>query len=152
MKPFRKDADYAVRALLFLAMQDGDEFISTFVIAGELGIPLNFLRRICSRLIQAEILETKEGACGGVRLIRKPDTINIRELTELFQGAWEISECTFRKELCVNRSNCVLRRRLLAVEESMLRQFEAITIQTLLDDLHQNRRTSAVPTRKEPRP
>jgi len=42
MKVFHKDADYAVRSLLFLALRENDEFISATRMAKELGLPLNF--------------------------------------------------------------------------------------------------------------
>ena len=135
MKIFQKDADYAVRALIWLALCEEPDFVSATRLARELGLPLNYLRRICSTLIKGGYLETREGARGGVRLVRKPAAINILELIELFHGSPELSECTFRKKLCPNRKTCVLRRRLLGIGEMIAREFEAITIQTLIDDL-----------------
>ncbi|MDD3590704.1 MAG: Rrf2 family transcriptional regulator [Thermoguttaceae bacterium] len=135
MKVFHKDADYAVRALLFLALQENDDFISATRMAKELGLPLNFLRRICSTLIKAKILEAREGASGGVRLLREPTTVNVLEIMELFHDDLELSDCTFRKALCPNRKTCVLRRRILGIEESVKREFQAITIQNLIDDI-----------------
>jgi Rrf2 family protein len=138
MKIFTKEADYAVRALLYLAQktEQGEvDYFSVTTLAEEMGLPLNFLRRICSTLTKAELLDNREGVNGGVRLIRYPHTITLRKIVELFQEKLEICECTFRKEVCQNRKTCVLRRRLLQVEEKLVDEFEAITIQTLLDDM-----------------
>ncbi len=135
MKIFRKDTDYAVRTLIFLAMRGGSDYVSATTLSKELGLPTNFLRRICSTLIKAEYLETREGARGGVRLSRKPDTITILELIKLFDGKPELSDCTFRKKLCPNRKTCVLRKRILGIEEIVNREFAAITIQTLINDI-----------------
>lgn len=135
MKLFRKEADYAVRSLIFLAMQEKKGYCSATVLAKELGLPLHFLRRICSTLIKADILEAKEGTGGGVRLRREPESVNVLEIMELFHGEPELSDCTFRKALCPNRKNCVLRKKILAVEEKIKREFEAITIRELVDDI-----------------
>lgn len=135
MTLLRKDVDYAIRALIYLALRGRSDYVSATALARELGLPASFLRRICSTLIKADMLETREGIAGGVRLLGKPDTINILKLIELFHGKPELSECTFRKKLCPNRKTCVLRRRLLRIEQTVVDEFKAVTIQMLLDDL-----------------
>lgn len=138
MKIFHKDADYAVRALIYLAMRGKNNYISVTTLAGELGLPLNFLRRICSALVKADILITKEGVKGGVRLDRMPESITVLELVELFHGSPSLSDCTFRKQLCPNRNHCVLRRRILGIEQKIEKEFESITIQSLIDDIERS--------------
>jgi len=138
MKVFRKEADYAVRTLLYLAMRGGADYVSATTLSKELGLPMNFLRRICSTLIKEKILETREGKSGGVRLVKSPADVTVLQLIELFDGKTELSDCTFRKKLCPNRKTCVLRKRILGIEEKISREFAAITIQTLIDDLHQS--------------
>lgn len=135
MSLIRKDTDYAVRALLYLALHGEDGFLSTATLAEETGLPASFLRHICSKLIKAGILESREGAGGGVRLAARPEDVNLLALIELFHERLEISECRFRKTLCPNRSTCVLRRRILDIERNIAPQAEAITLQSLLDDL-----------------
>jgi Rrf2 family protein len=135
MKIFRKETDYAVRMLIYLAMQGESNFVSATALSKKLGLPMNFLRRICSRLIQAKILVTQEGKNGGVRLVVNPGKISVLQLIELFDGKPELSDCTFQKELCPNRKKCVLRKRILAIEEIISREFAAITIQSLIDDI-----------------
>jgi len=138
MKIFRKETDYAVRALVYLALQEGPAYVSATTLSQELGLPMNFLRRICSTLIKAKILKTCEGKSGGVRLAKKPGTITVLQLIELLEGKPELSECTFRKKLCPNRKTCVLRKRILGIEKIIAKEFAAITIQTLIDDIHQS--------------
>jgi Rrf2 family protein len=116
-------------------MREGEEYVSATTLAQELGLPMNFLRRICSTLIKAKILKSHEGKNGGVQLAKKPKTITVLYLMELFDSMPELSDCTFRKKLCPNRKTCVLRKRILAIEKIVNREFSAITIQTLLDDL-----------------
>lgn len=139
MKIFNKETDYAVRALLFMAMGQSEGYVSATTLAREIGLPLNFLRRICSVLIKAEILEAREGAQGGVRLVREPDTINVLEIMELFRDDLTLSDCTFRKALCPNRQTCVLRKRILGIEDKVKQEFLAITLQSLIDDISEQK-------------
>jgi len=135
MRIFRKETDYAVRTLVYLALQDGSKYVSVTMLSQALGLPMNFLRRICSTLIKAKILDTREGKNGGVRLVKSPAKITVLQLIELFDGKTELSDCTFRKKLCPNRTTCVLRRRILGIEKIIANEFAAITLQNLIDDI-----------------
>ena len=138
MKVFRKEADYAVRVLLYLAIRGGANYVSAMTLSKELGLPATFLRRICSTLIKAKILETREGKSGGVRFVKSPADINLLQVIELFDGKPELADCTFRKKLCPNRTTCVLRKRILGIEAIVVREFTVITLQTLIDDIRQS--------------
>jgi len=138
MKLLTKHTDYAVRALLHLAMAGGETYHSSSEIARAQGIPLNFLRGILNRLIAAGWLVSKEGVAGGVKLKVSPESISVASLIRLFQGEVEISNCMFRRQLCANRSQCVLRKRLLNIEKTLASEFDGITIKTLMDDLRQS--------------
>ncbi|MCG8341735.1 MAG: Rrf2 family transcriptional regulator [Chlorobiales bacterium] len=134
MKVLTKSTDYAVRALLVLGAHEG-EYVSAKKISDEQGIPYQFLRRILQDLCRYGFVRTKEGVRGGVMLDREPQSIRIREVIEIFQGKVELSECMFRKQLCSNRTNCVLRHEIMRIEQMVNREFEQITIGKLLDDL-----------------
>ena len=136
MKIFRKEADYAVRTLIYLAMRDGSDYVSATTLAKELELPMNFLRRICGVLIKAKILATQEGKNGGVRLVKSPANITILQLIELFDGKPELTDCIIRKKFCPNRKTCVLRKRIQGIEKIVAKEFAAITIQNLIDDIN----------------
>ena len=136
MKLLHKDADYAVRTLIFLALQTEETYFSAAKLAKELGLPTTFTRRICTVLIKNGILETREGIKGGVRLLVKPESISLYDLMTLFRDSIDMTECTFRKKLCPNQKSCVLRKRMLVIHEKMIDEFKEITIQTLMDDIH----------------
>ena len=62
-----RQADYAVRAVLYLAHQENAERAATSTIAKEQRIPPSFLAKIISQLSIAGLLHTSRGARGGVR-------------------------------------------------------------------------------------
>jgi Rrf2 family protein len=134
MKLITKETDYAIRAILNLARRPG-EFASSRDIAGSEEIPLQFLRRILQTLIKHDIVESREGAAGGVRLVAKPAKLRLIDVMEVFQGKLQLSDCMFRKRLCSNAKTCVLRKRIKRIEQVVAREFNSVTIADLLRDL-----------------
>ncbi len=136
MKLITKNTDYATRALLFLARRR-EEFVSSREIAEREGIPLNFLRRIIQELARERLVETREGARGGARLAVDPGQIGLTRLIRIFQGEVSLVECLFRKQLCPNRSRCVLRARLKKIEALVLDELAGVTVGGLLKDIEE---------------
>lgn len=134
MKVLNKHTDYAVRALITLGMKPGSR-LSAKALSDEQAIPYQFLRRILQELIRNGLVSSKEGAGGGVALARDPDGIRVRDVIEIFQGSVQLSECMFRKQLCSNRTNCVLRHEIMRIERMVNDEFSRMTIGKLIADL-----------------
>jgi len=133
MKLLTKNSDYAVRALVYLAKHN-DRYVPSSEIASSETIPLHFLRRILQKLTKAGLVSSREGIAGGVRLAQHPSKIKVGEVIRIFQGRIQLSECMFRKRLCSNRARCVLRKKIKQIEKSVIRQFERLTIASLLNE------------------
>ncbi len=131
MKLLNKNTDYAIRALLALA-QSPDDFVSGRMIAASQSIPYAYLRRILQQLIHSGIVASKEGAGGGVRILKSADSIRVKDLIEIFQGRLQLSECMFRKKVCPNRATCALRHEVLAIEKKVNEEFGKLTLGKLL--------------------
>ena len=134
MKVLNKETDYAVRALISLGMK-AEGWVSAKAISDEQAIPYQFLRRILQELIRNGLVESKEGAGGGVRLGKNPAEIGVAAVIEIFQGKVQVSDCMFRKQLCSNRANCVLRHQIMRIERMVNDEFSKVTIGKLIDDL-----------------
>ncbi|NTW52335.1 MAG: Rrf2 family transcriptional regulator [Chlorobiaceae bacterium] len=134
MKVLTKHTDYAVRALISLGMKP-DSWVTAKAVSEEQAIPYQFLRRIMQELIKSGLVVSREGAGGGVRLARDPDTIRVKDVIEIFQGAVQVSECMFRKQLCSNRANCVLRHEIMRIEQMVNDEFAKVTVGKLISDL-----------------
>lgn len=131
MKLITKNTDYAIRALLYLAEQNGD-FLASRTIAEKNHIPLMFMRRILLSLTQAGIVESREGMAGGIRLTRKPKQILIIEIIRIFQGAVLISQCLSRKKVCPYIQHCPLRKELKRIEKKLIQEFTNLTLDKMV--------------------
>ena len=105
-----KQADYALRAVVFLARLDFGERASTKDIAGKQQIPPSFLAKIVSQLSIAGLIQTARGAHGGVSLARPPEEISILDIVEAIDGPVLLNECTSNPDNCPFSSDCPLRR------------------------------------------
>ena len=103
-----RQADYAVRAIMYLAQIGSEKKAATSQIAEEQDIPLSFLAKIIAQLSVAGLLQTMRGARGGVALARNPDDISLLEVVEAIDGPIQLNECVNGIHEC-QIENCPLR-------------------------------------------
>ena len=101
-----RQADYAVRAVLYLAEQSANGRAPTSRIAQEMRIPPSFLAKIVSQLSVAGVVQTSRGARGGVSLARDPKDINLLEVIEAIDGPITLNECVPDRSACVFGDDC----------------------------------------------
>ena len=104
-----RQADYALRAMLYLAQLEPSQRAATSQIADEQHIPPSFLAKIISQLSIAGLIHTSRGARGGVSLARSPEEISILEVVEAIDGPIALNECTHSTGSCPFGEACPLR-------------------------------------------
>jgi Rrf2 family protein len=104
-----RQADYAVRAVLYLAKIGPERRASTSQIAQEQQIPPSFLAKIVSQLSVAGLLQTSRGARGGVSLARAPEHISLLEVVEAIDGPILLNECVDDNGACTFGDGCPMR-------------------------------------------
>ena len=104
-----RQADYAVRAMVYLAQLGAERRAATSQIAQEKQIPPSFLAKIVSQLSVAGLLQTSRGAHGGVSLARSPDEITLLDVVEAIDGPILLNECVSENGACVFGDSCSIR-------------------------------------------
>lgn len=89
-------SEYALLALVYLARQQPDTFVSKEVIAVEQDIPTRFLEQILLALKHAHYLRSAKGRQGGYCLAKPPEQISLAEVIRLFDGRLAPSESVSR--------------------------------------------------------
>ncbi|HET7090494.1 MAG TPA: Rrf2 family transcriptional regulator [Anaerolineae bacterium] len=103
-----RQSDYAVRAVLDLAMLSDDERAFSEAIAGRQDIPTAFLTKIFSRLSAEGIVTTRRGVKGGVHLARPASEITMLEVIEAIDGPIALNRCTRRPSDCSLDATCAV--------------------------------------------
>jgi len=101
-----RQADYALRAMLYLAKLEPAHRAATSQIAESKSIPPSFLAKIISQLSIAGLIHTSRGARGGVTLARAPKDISVLEVVEAIDGPIALNECTLTPEGCPFSEEC----------------------------------------------
>ncbi len=101
-----RQADYALRAMLYLARMEPNKRASTSEIADFQRIPPSFLAKIISQLSIAGLIHTSRGARGGVSLAKAPEDVTILEVVESIDGPIALNECTYDPSVCPFGKNC----------------------------------------------
>lgn len=101
-----RQADYALRAMLYLTRHEVDKNAATNKIAETQKIPPSFLAKIISQLSIAGLIQTSRGARGGVKLARPAEQISLLEVVEAIDGQIALNECVLDKDVCTFGEKC----------------------------------------------
>jgi Rrf2 family protein len=83
-----RKCEYALKAMLALALRDDGEAISSHRIAGRHALPQRFVEVILSELRQGGFVESRRGSSGGYVLAKPPEDIALGELISFVEG-WQ---------------------------------------------------------------
>jgi Rrf2 family protein len=78
--------DYALRALVLLALQPQDEYIAAGDLADHLSLPRRFVEQQITALARAGIVRCRRGAAGGCALARDSQDVTVFDVVEAVQG------------------------------------------------------------------
>jgi len=78
--------DYAVRALVLLALQPTGDYIAAGELADHLGLPRRFVEQQITALSRAGIVDCRRGASGGCSLARPSAEISVFDIVRAVQG------------------------------------------------------------------
>ena len=87
-----KKADYGMALLSVLAQRGRGGRVSLKELA-ELGMPRAFMAKIANSLVEAGILNSKEGKGGGFSLNYEPKEVQVKEALEAIEGEVEHVSC-----------------------------------------------------------
>jgi Rrf2 family protein len=79
--------EYALKALLDLALRDKEGLQPIQEIAARQGIPQRYLEQVLLQLKRAGLLESRRGSAGGYRLSRPPDQVTVGAVLGAVEGA-----------------------------------------------------------------
>lgn len=130
-----RQADYAVRAMLYLAEEHPDPKSrpTTSKIAEEQKIPVSFLAKIISQLSIAGLIRTSRGASGGVYLARQAEEISLLEVVEAIDGPIKLNDCTNDPSICSFGDTCPIHDIWCEAQAELVRKLHETTFDKLIE-------------------
>jgi len=102
--------EYAVRAVLHLALAEPDRVVPRREIAERWEVPEQFLGKIAQRLARAGLTQIRQGARGGYRLLVPPGRLTLLEVVEAAEGAIVLNQCLMHGKACSRTCSCAVHR------------------------------------------
>jgi Rrf2 family transcriptional regulator, iron-sulfur cluster assembly transcription factor len=123
-----QSADYALRAVLFMAQQGAD------TVARAIGVPRNYLGKVLRTLAQSGVLDSVRGPRGGFRLAVEPDALTLVEVVGPFQRLPTRNVCLLGNRRCDPSNPCGAHRQWQETADRVTGFFRLTTIASLLAD------------------
>jgi len=103
-----RSADYALRAVIDIAIHQDRGYVPTHEVARRQGIPPALLAKLIPALVRAGLLISQRGARGGLKLARPAAGISMREIVEAIEGPIALNRCTVTPTQCDLTDRCAL--------------------------------------------
>jgi Rrf2 family transcriptional regulator, iron-sulfur cluster assembly transcription factor len=120
--------DYAVRAMLSLARNPGDGWLSVPTVSAAMAIPERFLPRVMADLVEAGLVVGHRGRTGGYRLARAADAISLLDIIAAAEPEPDQRSCILRGGPCDVDGRCAVHDAFGAARDAMLGRLGAISL------------------------
>ncbi len=124
---------YGVRALLDLALHQGEGPVLLKDIARRQEFSLPYLEHLITPLIAAGLVKSTRGARGGVFLLKSPAEIKLGEVVQLLEGSIAPVDCVNDPKICHRSASCVTRDIWIEMKRAMSQVLDSTTIQDLVE-------------------
>lgn len=101
-----RSGEYAIRAMVYLAMCKTNDTISIAEISKSEETPETFLRKIVQQLIRAKLLRSVRGVRGGIALARTAEKITMLDIVEAVEGPIFLNKCLVGPNECKRWTWC----------------------------------------------
>ncbi len=98
--------EYAIRAVLFMAMQPSGTTVLKKDICREQGITPAFLTKILQPLIKSGIVGSHRGVRGGFYLNKSADSITLLDVIKAEEGSIHLNLCLEEVGTCQRETHC----------------------------------------------
>ena len=124
-------AEYALRAVLYLARRENEGPVAASQVADDLGLPRNYLSKILRRLARRGVLTSSRGPAGGFQLAGPASELTLGDVLEPFYDLGVADECLLGRRECSEEDPCVAHERWAA----MVGDFRAFFNETTVGDM-----------------
>lgn len=105
---FSRQCEYALQAVLYLALRPEGEMTSIKSLARKLGIPYHFLGKILQDLTRKKLLVSLKGPTGGFALAVPAKDVTLFHIVEAIDGAGFMQSCVLGFPECSGTSPCAV--------------------------------------------
>jgi Rrf2 family protein len=120
--------DYGVRAMLELATEPGEDWLSVPRISAAMAIPERVLPKVMTDLVRAGLVEGHAGRTGGYRLARSAATITLLDVISAVEPEPDARSCILRGGPCGLDGRCAVHQAFTDARQAMLQRLDTVTL------------------------
>jgi Rrf2 family protein len=124
-------ADYAVRAMIYLAAAPENARPSLPELARAVDAPRSFLSKVLQSLAHAGLISSRRGQSGGFQISPQGELASMRDVIEAIDGAICLNVCLMSGRSCGRKSWCPAHSVWAQAQQAMLGVLSKTTIATL---------------------
>ncbi|HEX9709384.1 MAG TPA: Rrf2 family transcriptional regulator [Candidatus Thermoplasmatota archaeon] len=126
-------AEYALRAVLYLAEKAGDGPVRVEDVAEALSVPRNYLSKILHVLARGGILASTRGPHGGFELAVPANRLVLADVVGAFDELEGRGTCLLGRTSCSDRAPCAAHHRWKEVSDTVRSFFRHTTVAELFE-------------------
>ncbi len=126
-----RGAEYAVRAMAYLARHPEGRVASLHEIGEAQDIPESFLAKILQRLVRSGLAVSQRGAHGGFTLARPASQITMQQVIEAVDGPISLNRCVLSPDDCARSAACTVHEVWLRAQDQLMEVLGSITLDSL---------------------
>ncbi|MEW6129021.1 MAG: Rrf2 family transcriptional regulator [Acidobacteriota bacterium] len=130
---FSRSAEYAIRAMTFLASLPPGRLAGAREISEVEKIPTPFLSKILQNLVRHRLIRSFKGLYGGYELAKPPDSIALGAIIGAIDNIDRVSDCVLGMPHCSEENACPLHHTWKAMRENMVQMLEQKTLADLAE-------------------
>jgi Rrf2 family iron-sulfur cluster assembly transcriptional regulator len=122
---FSRQCEYALQAVMYIALKPDNEMTSIRELSMKLGIPYHFLAKILQDLTRKKLLTSLKGSTGGYMLAMPKETITPFHIVDAIDGSSFLDSCLLGFPICSSENPCSVHKEWEALRErlhSMLKE------------------------------
>ena len=124
--------DYALKAVLDLALHYGKELVTIHDMAKRIDAPVKFLEQVLLELKRGGFIESRRGKVGGFLLSKAPEEITVGDVIRFVDGSIEPIACVKeRYSSCKDIYKCVFRKIWQSVSKATSHIIDNVTFEEL---------------------
>ena len=128
--------DYALKIILYLAINYGKGVITIPHLSGRLDIPEKFLEQILLELKRGGFVKSKRGKEGGYFLAKHPSEIKLGEIIRFIEGEIEPIACVdINYKGFKDIYSCVFRKIWVRITQETLRIIDTVSFEDLANEI-----------------
>jgi Rrf2 family iron-sulfur cluster assembly transcriptional regulator len=116
---FSRPCEYALQAVLYLALKPEGEMTSAKELTLKLNIPYHFISKILQELTYKDLLYSHTGPTGGFALAKSPKKILFLDIVEAIDGKDYKTKCVMGFPECGGEKVCAVHNKWVLIKESI---------------------------------